>query len=242
MRNMTRPLRLLLLVALIAGAVLTIAWQRNAFAEFQKPNASNSPPADQKADALRELLKDDRIVAIQRWQVDEGERSLFCVFETVTSDPHYEGRGTKLSIRDSVGNSIYETYFGELERVYEVSALRTISNQLVLEVSYGGSTCFLRMLDYRAGKIVDLIDEKQSDFTVGASIRPQFRRGIVPALEPYQILLTNGVVLASSAKKYTTVFRYRDGEYRPVGQFAQQDLDDYLETRLMNLGRISKTQ
>jgi hypothetical protein len=55
-------------------------------------------------------------------------------------------------------------------------------------------------------------------------------------------MLTNGVGLASSARKYTTVFRYRDGEYRPVGQFAQQDVDDYLETRLVSLGRISKAQ
>ena len=182
MRNMTQPLRFLLLVALIAGAVLIIAWQRNAFAEFQQPNASNAAPADQRADALRDLLRDDRLVAIQRWQVDQGETSLFCVFEIVRSDPHYEGRGTKLSILDSAGNSIYETYFGELEQVYQVSALRNLSSQLVMEVSYGGSTHFLRMLDYRAGKIVELIDKKQSDFTAGAEIRPQFRRGVVPAL------------------------------------------------------------
>jgi hypothetical protein len=178
MRNMTRPLRLSLEVALIASAVLIIAWQRNAFAEFQQPNASNVAPADRTADALRDLLKDDRLVAIQRWQVDQGETSLFCVFEIVRSDPHYEGRGTKLSIRDSAGNSIYETYFGELEQVYQVSALRNLSSQLVMEVSYGGGTHFLRMLDYRAGKIVELIDQKQSDFTSGPKYVHSFGVGL----------------------------------------------------------------
>jgi hypothetical protein len=84
---------------------------------------------------------------------------------------------------------------------------------------------------------VDLIDEKDSEFDIGAEVRPQFRGGLTPGLEPFQILLTRGVGLASPGRKYTTIYRYKDGKYRPVGEFAQQAVDNYIEDRLMDAGK-----
>jgi len=93
------------------------------------------------------------------------------------------------------------------------------------------------MLHYRNGKVVELINEKESDFDAGAEVRAQFRTGINPANEPFQIMLTRGVGLASPARKYTTVYRYKDGRYQRVGEFAQQEADDYMEGRLMGISK-----
>jgi hypothetical protein len=188
--------------------------------------------ASKKVDDLNVVkrLKAERIVAVHRWHVEnEEEKSLLCVFQAFDKDPHYEGNGIKLSILEPSGASVYEAYFSELQSVYSTSALRNLSDQLVVEVGYGGSTSFLHMLDYRNGKVVELIDKKESEFDVGAEVRPQFRSGVSPATEPFQIMLTQGVGLASPARKSTAVYRYKNGRYRRTGEFPQQDADDYIE-------------
>jgi hypothetical protein len=187
---------------------------------------------------LLKQISDERIVAVHRWHVEDGgEKSLLCVFTSFDSDSHYEGKGVRLSILEPSGTSIYDAYFTELHRVYSLFALLNLSEQLVMEIDYGGSTEFLRMLDYRDGKVVNLIDEKESDFDIGAEVRPQFRRGINPGAEPLQIMLTRGVGLASPARKYTSVYRYQNGKYRHFGDFSQQEVDDHIENLLTHVTR-----
>jgi hypothetical protein len=194
--------------------------------------------ASKEGDRFVRQLNDERIVAIHQWHVEDAEeKSMLCLFRAFDSDPHYKGSGIKLSILDPSGVSIYDLYFNELQRVYSTTALRGLSDQLVIEVSYGGSTSFLHMLDYRDGKVVELIDEKESDFDVGAEVRPQFRRGVTPGTEPFQVMLTRGIGLASPARKYTSVYRYRDGKYQHFGDFSQQQVDDYIEDLLTHVAR-----
>ena len=139
----------------------------------------------------------------------------------------------KLTIFDSSGKPVYEDYFESLIRMYETTALRNSSFQLVFEAVYGGTgTYHLRMLDYRDGKIVKLLDGEDGLFNADAEVRPQFRSDTIPAKEPFQIMLTEGVGLASPAPKETRVYRYKNGVYRHVGTFPQQKLDDYLEKLL----------
>jgi hypothetical protein len=117
--------------------------------------------------------------------------------------------------------------------MYETTALRNLSFQLVFEAVYGGTgTYHLRMLDYRNGKIVKLLDGEDGLFNADAEVRPQFRSDTFPAKEPFQIMLTEGVGLASPAPKETRVYRYKNGAYQHVGKFPQQKLDDYLEQLL----------
>jgi len=42
-------------------------------------------------------------------------------------------------------------------------------------------------------------------------------------------MLTEGVGLASSAPKYTRIYRYKKNAYEYAGKFPQQTLDDYME-------------
>ena len=174
-------------------------------------------------------LRNERVEAFYRWNVgDTEDESPLCIVRSFDNDPRM-----KLTILNPSGTPIYEDYFESLIRVYETTALRNLSTQLVLEVVYGGTGRYhLRMLDYRNGRIVRLIDGEDGLFNAVADVRPQFRSGITPSAEPFQIMLTEGVGLASPAEKYTRVYRYRNNAYEYVGRFQQRMLDDYMERLL----------
>jgi hypothetical protein len=228
---MTRTI--VIVMALLAASVIAIAfvWKKDGSLDITSMSATAK---ENDRNGLLKQLNDQRIFKIHQWHVEDNEeKNLVCVFQAFDKDPRYDGSGVKLTILDPSGASVYEGRFSEVQRVYSITALRTLSDQLVIEVGYGGSTSFLHMLDYRNGKVVELINEKESDFDVGAEVRPQFRVGISPATEPFQIMLTHGVGLASPARKYTTVYRYKNGRYQRVGEFALQEADDYVEDRLM---------
>jgi hypothetical protein len=199
------------------------------------------PASEDKADNknIFRLLQDARVIVSNSWSVEAGEsKNLTYTVQAFDQDPSYGGPGVKLSIFDQAGVVIYKERFGEVQSIYPSYALRKTTPQLIMEVSYGGSASFLKMLDYQNGKVVNLMEavEPNNDFHVGAEVRPQFRSGINPAVEPYQVLLTGGVGLASSAKKYTNVFRYKDGAYRHIGKFSTQKLDDYIEKLVQENG------
>lgn len=204
--------------------------KNNARTPEKLPNEAGAVRDDNKK--IVRLLQDARVTAFSSWSVQDESKNLPYAVQSFDQDPHYEGgAGVKLSIFDEAGAVIYEDYFSEVHRIYPSYALRKGSSQLVMEVGYGGSASFLKMLDYQNGKVVNLMEavEPNSDFHAGAEVRPQFRSGINPAVEPYQVLLTRGVGLASPVEKHTEVFRYKDGAYRYVGKFSTKEVDDYIE-------------
>lgn len=176
-------------------------------------------------------LQDARIVSFNSWYMGDDDKNLTYTVQAFVQDPKYDGAGVKLSIFDEAGRVIYEDRFSEVQSIYSSYVLRKGSPQLIMEVSYGGSTSFLKMLDYQNGKVVDLMEavKHNNDFDVNAEVRPQLRTGINPAEKPYQVLLTEGIGLASPAEKDTKVFRYKDGAYRYVGKFSTREVDDYIE-------------
>ncbi len=204
--------------------------KNNARTPERLPNEAGAVKDDSKK--IVQILQDARVVAFSSWPVQDESKSLSYTVQSFEQDPHYEGgAGVKLSIFDEAGAMIYEDYFSEVHRIYPSNALRKGSSQLVMEVGYGGSASFLEMLDYQNGKVVNLMEvvKPNNDFHAGAGVRPQFRGGVNPAVEPYQVLLTGGVGLASPVEKHTDVFRYKDGAYRYVGRFSAQKVDDYIE-------------
>lgn len=183
---------------------------------------------------LSQNLHQQKVQAFYQWEAgDSAATPLLCLVRSFDKDPNWEGRGMKLTIFDPSGKPIYQDYFESMIRMYETTALRTLSSQLVFEAVYGGTgTYHLRMLDYRNGKIVKLLEGEDGLFNADAEVRPQFRSDTFPAKEPFQVMLTEGVGLASSATKETRVYRYKKGAYQHVGTFPQQKLDDYLEKLL----------
>ena len=176
-------------------------------------------------------LREWKVESFYTWDVGDTENeSLRCLIQSLDEKTQEEGRRVKLTIFNPSGMPIHEEYFDNVMRVYQSYALRNSPPQLVLEAVYGGTgTYHLQMFDYLNGQIVKLIEGEDGLFNANADVRPQFRGGVVPAAEPYQIMLTEGVGLASSTPKYTRVYRYKKNAYEYVGKFPQQKLDDYME-------------
>lgn len=213
-----------------AVAVALGVIKNNARSVEQPPNESRAVKADNKS--IIRSLQDARITAFSSWSVQNGEsRKLTYTVQAFDQDPNDGEPGVKLSIFDEAGEVIYEDYFSEVQNIYPSYALRNNSPQLIVEANYGGSMSFLKMLDYRNGKVVDLMQavKPNNSFTISAEVRPQLRTSISPAKEPFQVLLTEGIGLASPADKYTNVFRYKDGAYRYVGKYPAREVDDYIE-------------
>lgn len=208
------------------------------------------PESDAKVDKSNDksvfrALQEARVVAVAKWSVEDSEEAgLLCVVQAFNQNPDYEGAGMKLTIFNQAGAVIYEDHFSNVHSMYSSYVLRQGSPQLVLEIDYGGSASFLKMLDYKNGKVVNLMEavKPNSDFTINAEVRPQLRSGINSAAEPYQILLTEGVGLASPVEKYTEVFRYMNGAYRYVGKFSQQKVDNYIEDLMKRPSNQPKSQ
>lgn len=247
MRKIQVPIFICLFIAAVSMIVFTKS--RNI---SQEGSASVLVKNQDKDASTLKVLQDSRIVAYGQWNVSETESasdSLWYIVRAFDQDPNYQGPGVKFSILTTSGESLYEDYFSEVSRVYSVSALRNedrqleTSPQLVMEVDYGGSSNFLLMLHYKKGKVISLTDTMKlsGDFDVAAEVRPQFRSGTQPAMEPFQILLTHGG-LASPREKIKQVFRCSDGGFRPVGSFSQRKVDDFIDMLMNNSKTVSKAK
>jgi len=226
-----------LLCALIAAFAIVFGVVKNSALSVQQP-LSGAKVATDGRNILR-LLQDARVIAFNSWSIEDSEgKNLTYTIQAFDQDPHYDGAGVKLSIFDQGGTVIYEDYFSEVQGVYPSYALRKAPPQLIMEVSYGGSASFLKILDYQNGKVIDLMEavKPDNDFTVNAEVRPQLRTDVKPVVEPDQVMLTGGVGLANPIEKHTNVFRYKDGAYRYVGKFSAQKVDDYIEKLMAESG------
>lgn len=225
---MRRVIVLCVICVVIATLALAFAAGRKDVPSTGKMSGEiHAPKAGEKS--LVRQLKDARINTFNTWSVGDGD--LFYTVQAFDQDPKYEEPGVKLSIFGEAGQVVYEDHFSEVQNIYSSYALRKAAPQLIVEVNYGGSTGFLKMLDYQDGKVVDLMEsvKPNNSFTVSAAVCPQFRAGVNPAKEPFQVLLTEGVGLASPIEKYTKVFRYKDGAYHYVGKFPTGQVDDYMD-------------
>jgi hypothetical protein len=225
-------LRSYLLIALttLCGGIF-IGSQLGSFSPTTEGKTESTKAADSE---LIQTLRQQKVEAFYAWNGGDSDGGpLLCLVRAFDKDPNWDGGGMKLTIFNPTGQPIYQDYFESLIRLYETTALRNLASQLVFEAVYGGTgTYHLRMLDYRQGKIVKLFDGENGLFNADAEVRPQFRSDTFPAKEPFQVLLTEGVGLASSALKETRVYRYKNGTYLHVGTFPQEKLDDYLEKLL----------
>lgn len=225
--------RVRVVLALLAFLVtLTLGIALSSRLVPSEDRAGDVPPEENSVESRIRRLQDSGIVAFSRWGSEDNlDRGLTCIVRRLNQDSCYPGEGVKFSVINQARTSIYDECFTDVLRIYPVYALRnTEFPQLALEVTYGGGDAFLEILDYQDGKVVALTKSisKESQFASGVEVRPQFRSGVNPSQEAYQILLTNPS-LAGPGEKFTTVFRYKDGAYKRVGEFSQQKVDNYIE-------------
>ena len=192
-----------------------------------KENVTNenlNVTSEQKSqESIISKLKGKKVITYSEWDVGED-----LPLEYVVRDDNDK---SIFSISNTSGKVLYERKAIEIQRVFQVWALRTANPQLAFEYTEGGNDTFIELLDYEDGKIQELIDStgSRNSFNADIQIQPQFRSGVNPAKEPFEILLTDGG-LAGPMNKNTKVFRFKDGKYQYYGKYSQQNIHDYKET------------
>lgn len=182
--------------------------------------------------ATVQRLLNDKVTAFYQWEIDT-DTTLLCIARD-SGKHEFPGEPTNVfSIIDGQGKLLYQIDGVEIDSISTSYMLRDTRSQLVVSVNGGGRQNDLKILDYQNGKITELLDSDDQDYSIAALIKPQFRSGVIPAKEPYEILMIRGVGLANSdEKKYVSVYRYADGSYEFNGDVSQQLLDDYMERLL----------
>ena len=162
-------------------------------------------------------------------RMDGVERRLSYTIYPTKLENVVQNQGETLNIFDESGNKIYEEKASYFAGFMQETVLAKVSPQLIIKsVNYGGSGRFLKVLDYRNGKVVDLTEDVDTLYDAFAEIRPQFQKGSKTISEPYQILLTSPGL--SSPTYQTRVIKYINGKYIEVGAFPQQKVDAIVES------------
>ena len=208
--------------------------------EQNKTPTTNSDNKEEQKDVdinvIARRLVDEKVVAFYKWDVDD-DIVLFCIARDI-GKPDLPGEPiTTFSIIDQQGKLLYEIDGIEINNISKSAMLRNSRWQLVVDVNGGGKVNSLKILDYQQGKITELLDDEDQQYSISALIKPQFRSGVTPSQEPYEILLVRGVGLASPDEKYVNVYRYSDGAYELKGEVPQKLLDNYLEQQLRKKAR-----
>lgn len=194
-------------------------------AEFLESTVSDSNSnATQKRDVL----------LMMKWEGCGDDPLRSCTVRLERVGAKKDDGSEELFILSPKGSVLYKEKLDSVRSVARISALRGDSRlpQLAVIATLNGSE-IIRVLEYRSQKVVDAAAAiKFDDFGFMAEIVPQFRTGVNPAVEPYEIRLTDGVGLASPMVKTTKVFRYKDGRYIYAGEYRTAEAGDRTESLL----------
>jgi len=234
---MGRFTKSLFLCALVVAIVVLIGfwsgkYQRSAALNGGLARSSQEQGKTTDINATVQRLLNEKVKAFYQWKIDT-DTTLLCIARD-SGKREFPGEPTTdiFSIMDGQGKLLYQIDHVEIDNISSSYMLRVARPQLVVGVDEGGRMASLKILDYQNGKITELLDEDDQDYLVSA-IKPQFRSGVIPAQEPYEILMIRGGGLANSdEKKYVSVYRYADGVFEFNGDVSQQLLDDYMERLL----------
>jgi hypothetical protein len=217
-----RNFKVILLILLVLNTILSC---NNVNSQAKKDKVDNTvveSATPQPRLAILSKFKESKVKIYGEWNVEEDSPLIYLVENTENGDI--------FSVLNSFGKVLYEKKVTEIEKVYDIFALRTENSQLVFEYNEGGSDSFVEILDYNEGKLDKIISDSNGENSFGAdiSIQPQFRPNINPAKEPFEILLTE-YGLASSAGKFTKILRYKNKKYRYFGKFDREKIDEFKE-------------
>lgn len=176
---------------------------------------------DQTVNLVRELAS-RRLTDVGTWDIGEEAPLTYLV-----RDGASEGQ---LQIVDQAGKILYKKEGVMVSRVYSMASLRKEISQLVFHYSEGGTDSYVQMLDIHKNQVIERIDPSsgQNSFAADARIQPQFRSGVDPAKEPFEIVLME-FGIASPAGGKAKILRYDGNKYRLIGTFDRREAEDCKE-------------
>src|SRR5262245_4231901 len=173
---MDRFTKSLLLCALVAAIVALSGFWTGKYQYSTSVNgglARISQEHGKTADinATVQRLLNDKVTAFYQWKMDTGA-TLLCIARD-SGKHEFPGEPTNVfSIIDGQGKLLYEIDGVEIRNISTSWMLRDTRSQLVVSVNGGGRANSLKVLDYQNGKITELLDEGDQDYSVAALIMP----------------------------------------------------------------------
>ncbi len=133
----------------------------------------------------------------------------------------FDDRGKKLSGLKDIGIVSYK-----------LLNLTRQGAQLLIEINSGGTDNYFTILDYRNGKVVEIIDSTETQMRGGYWTMNEYRSGNqTPYFKPSQLFIINQLG-GSDPNPYASIFRYRNGFYKKIGEISMQTLGDFIEKEI----------
>lgn len=178
------------------------------------------------------ILQSENIKVVQRFE--DGEKTgILRQLNTPVEKKSILKTSEKLSIYDKNGKEIFSKTAFQIGNFY-FSNLARDSKKLVIETNGGGTDDFLEIYDLKNDKFEEIINPSESHMRGGYWIMPEYRTGVkYPYFKPSQIFVINQTGGADDNPS-ATIFRLKQGRYKPAGTISMRELGDFIE------GRISK--
>ncbi len=205
--------------------ILLLGMFIGSFWMFGKVNFTKQENRDEFTNIIKENqcdIKDDEIIQIGKWYPDykSSEKFTYVIrkIEALNGDTSSKMRFT---IFDESGKELYKHDMNNFNSVITKNVLGS-AEQLFLIYDYGG-TSFLRGLNYKNNKVIELFEHPVTKDEVSIDgnvcITPQYNEN---QFTPYQILVTNKI-------GFTDVYRFKNGKYRLYGSFNQKKLENFID-------------
>ncbi len=188
---------------------------------------------DTKKPDFIKVLENEMIRNFQSWENTEGKKS-FAVIRQL-NEPCDKDYGLssceKFSVYDETGKVLYELKDFGINSI-DSSRFKPNSNQLIIETNGGGTDEFLKIVDYKDGKFVELDASLEIQLRGGWWTMPEYRSGITGAyFKPSQLIVIQQIGGADDRPK-ASVFRFRENKFQKVGEISMQKLGDSIEKQL----------
>ncbi len=178
-------------------------------------------------------IKDEKVSETKVWE-DEG-KSFYGIIRRVEEPPFDDSTfksSDKFSIYDENGKIVYQTKDFGIENIQSVRLTNPSSWEIMFETNGGGTDNFLKIVDFKDGKFIEIIDESETQYRGGYFDLIQYRNGMKnPYFKPSQLVVIHQMGGADENPS-AAVFRVKDNKFQKVGWIDMQKLGDFIETQI----------
>ena len=179
-------------------------------------------------------LKSQKIKEIKVWNYSD-DKKFYGVISQVNEPPSDDSTfktSDKLTIFDESGKTVYEYRDFEIENFNSARFLKSLSSEIMFEINGGGTDDFLKILSYKDGKFVEVIDSAETQYRGGYFPMIQYRSGMeFPYGKPSQLIIIRQIG-GGDSNPNAAVFRTKDDKFQEVGEIEMQKLGDFIEQQL----------
>lgn len=223
----------ILLFCAVTLISVSIGYFLGQFATMISAKTETEINKNSKNDDLLKKIKEEKISEIKTWE-DDGE-SFYGIIRRVEEPPFDDSdfkSSDKFTIYNKTGKIVYQTKDFGIKNIQSVRLTNPSSWEIMFETDGGGTDNFLKIIDYKDGKFVEIIDESETQYRGGYFDLIQYRNGMKsPYFKPSQLIVTQQIG-GIDENPSAAVFRMKDNKLQKVGSIEMQKLGDFIEKQI----------